>query len=533
MDRDEPRFAQATKQMLETGDFVSIRFQDEARNKKPVGIYWMQAAFVATGSAIGIPDAREKIWLYRLPSLIGAIGVVLSTFWLSLAFMPRRPALLAGALVSATLLLGVEAHLAKTDAVLCFTIVLAMGALARLYINRTMRLKHAVLFWAAMAAGILVKGPIAPLVPILTIIVLAYREGSLRWLRPLRPWLGLAIILVVAAPWFVLIALKTNGAFFSEAVGGDMLSKVAGAQESHGAPPLTYFGLFWLTAWPLAPLILLLAPGIWAARKSPAELFLLAWIVPTWLIFEIVPTKLPHYVLPLYPALAALAAKVFSTYIPRKSMLLPSAAALLMVFGAIAIGSASAVLWTNHYLAFIPGWAGTGDSPESAFGWMPMALLCGSGLLLSILAAKALRQSEFQSVTMFACIAAFCFNVAVYSWVLTTPAFEAAQISQRLASIEDEAAKATTCGELQPASTFFREPSLVFMTDTQIRFGSGAEAAAYINEASCRIAFVDARDEEEFLATLNAEQSHQPIQRVRGVNLGNGKRLDIGVYVRQ
>ena len=53
MDRDEPRFAQATKQMLETGDFVAIRFQEEARNKKPVGVYWLQAGFVAGAEALG------------------------------------------------------------------------------------------------------------------------------------------------------------------------------------------------------------------------------------------------------------------------------------------------------------------------------------------------------------------------------------------------------------------------------------------------------------------------------------------------
>src|SRR4028119_2465888 len=80
MDRDEPRFAQATKQMLETGDFVDIRFQDEARHKKPIGIYWMQAAVVAAAEAAGVPEARTTIALYRLPSLVGALATVLLTY---------------------------------------------------------------------------------------------------------------------------------------------------------------------------------------------------------------------------------------------------------------------------------------------------------------------------------------------------------------------------------------------------------------------------------------------------------------------
>src|ERR1700758_1540887 len=96
IDRDKARFAQATKQMVETGDYVDIRFQDEVRYKKPVGIYWMQAAAVKTASALGLPGAQLRIWVYRIPSLIGAVGAVLLTYWAALAFVTRRGAILAG-----------------------------------------------------------------------------------------------------------------------------------------------------------------------------------------------------------------------------------------------------------------------------------------------------------------------------------------------------------------------------------------------------------------------------------------------------
>src|SRR5437867_5346313 len=69
LDRDEARFAQATRQMLESGDFLRIRFQDEARNKKPAGIYWLQAASVA---AFSTPESNA-IWPYRLPSVAGGL----------------------------------------------------------------------------------------------------------------------------------------------------------------------------------------------------------------------------------------------------------------------------------------------------------------------------------------------------------------------------------------------------------------------------------------------------------------------------
>src|SRR5256714_1566889 len=90
IDRDEARFAQATKQMIETGDYVDIRFQDEVRYKKPVGIYWLQAGAVRAAEAIGLPQARSTIWLYRVPSLIGAIGAMLLTYWVALAFVTSR-----------------------------------------------------------------------------------------------------------------------------------------------------------------------------------------------------------------------------------------------------------------------------------------------------------------------------------------------------------------------------------------------------------------------------------------------------------
>ena len=257
MDRDEPRFAQASKQMLETGDFVNIRFHDEARNKKPVGIYWTQAAAGSLGERRGIPDARDTIALYRIPSLIGAVAAVLLTYWTGLALTTRQGAVLGAALTAPVILLTVEAHLAKTDAVLCATVVAAMAVLARAWTTRTEALPLSwplcTLFWTAVAVGILVKGPITPMVPLFAGVVLSVRMRSGRWLARLRPGPGLVWCLLLVLPWFVLILKSTGTAFLSESIGHDMAGKVAGAQESHGAPPGTYLAAFWLTGWPGAP----------------------------------------------------------------------------------------------------------------------------------------------------------------------------------------------------------------------------------------------------------------------------------------
>src|SRR6188474_2785538 len=163
IDRDEARFAQATKQMIESGDYIDIRYQDEVRYKKPVGIYWLQAGVVRAAETLGVPQARTTIWLYRIPSLLGAIGAVLLTYWTALAFVTRRAAYLAGLMMATSVLLGVEARLAKTDAMLLLCCVAALGVLARGYLaqsERDISWGQALILWTAIAGGILLKGPL-------------------------------------------------------------------------------------------------------------------------------------------------------------------------------------------------------------------------------------------------------------------------------------------------------------------------------------------------------------------------------------
>ena len=115
VDRDEARFAQATKQMVESGDYVDIRFQDDVRYKKPVGIYWLQSAAVETATALGLPRAQLRIWVYRIPSLIGATGAVLMTYWAALGFVTRRGAVFAALMMCASVVLGAGKILENMD----------------------------------------------------------------------------------------------------------------------------------------------------------------------------------------------------------------------------------------------------------------------------------------------------------------------------------------------------------------------------------------------------------------------------------
>jgi 4-amino-4-deoxy-L-arabinose transferase-like glycosyltransferase len=113
-DRDESRYLQATTQMFETGNFVDIRFQDQPRYLQPAGIYWLQAASVALFSE---PGAREA-WAHRIPSLAGATAAVLLTAWIGNLLFGAPTGFVAAVLLASSVLLGVEARMAKIDAVL-------------------------------------------------------------------------------------------------------------------------------------------------------------------------------------------------------------------------------------------------------------------------------------------------------------------------------------------------------------------------------------------------------------------------------
>lgn len=514
MDRDEPRFAQATKQMLETGDFVDIRFQEEARHKKPVGIYWLQAIPVAIGEAVGVEQARTRIWLYRIPSLIGATATVLLTYWALLAFLPVRLALLGGALMAASILLGVEARLAKTDAVLAACSVAAMGALLRVWLDWRRVLPFVLpprtwqVFWGAMALAVLVKGPILPMVAGFPVLILSVREKSLDWLAALNWRKGLLVVLVIVAPWLVAIAWKSGGAFFTEAIGKDMLGKVTEGREKHGAPPGFYLLAFFGTFWPAAPLAAMAAPFAWLHRRDPLVLFLLAWIVPSWLVFELVPTKLPHYVLPLYPAIAGL---------------------LLLAIARDGIDTLRrGTLATAWLIVLIPILllVGLSFGARSLDGVWPVVAWPGLGLgvVVAVWALQAFKERAFEATLWRGALAGLVLSWSFYAFA--NPVLRSLKLSPRLA----ESVVSASCREPEVLTAGYREPSLVFLVGTGLKMADGAEAARFLAGKGCRFAFVADREQAAFEAeAARLGLTARLITHVSGFNINGGRRLDVAV----
>jgi 4-amino-4-deoxy-L-arabinose transferase-like glycosyltransferase len=513
IDRDEARFAQATKQMVESGDFVDIRFQDDVRYKKPVGIYWMQAAAVGTATALGLPGAQRRIWLYRIPSLIGAIGAVLLTYWTALAFVARRGAALAALMICSCVVLGVEARLAKTDAMLLFTVVAVMGALARVYLSwqRGDDSPHQpwtwpAVFWTALAAGILIKGPLILMFVALTIVTLAFFDRSAAWLWRLRPIWGLTWLLVLVLPWFVAIFWRAGDAFFTDSLGGDMLSKLS-AQESHGAPPGVYLLLFWLTFWPGAPLAAMAAPAVWRARREPGAQFLLAWLVPSWIVFEAVLTKLPHYVLPLYPAIAILTAGALERRVLSRSWLMRGAAWWFVIPALASLGAVVGAVSVTRQPVFL------------AWPFVAAALIFG------LFAWWLYDDNRAERSLLNAVVAALFLALAIYGVVLPalTPLFPSAEVARTLRNVVCVGPKAAAAG--------FHEPSLVFMTGTSTLLTDGSGAADFLAQGSCRFALIEQRAERSFAQRAEAIGLRYDVaSRVEGYNISQGRPISIAIF---
>ena len=515
VDRDEARFAQATKQMLESGQYIDIRFQDEVRYKKPVGIYWLQALAVKAGEAVGVRQARTTIWLYRLPSLCAAIGAVLLTYWAALAFVARRAALLAALIMASSVLLGVEARLAKTDATLLFTCVAAMGAMARIYLTSRRQPGAAIgwrlpaIFWTALSAGVLIKGPLILMFAGLTALALAIADRSTAWLRSLRPLPGFVWMILLVLPWFVAIIVKSHGSFITDSVGDDMLAKVFGGQESHGAPPGYYFLLFWLTFWPGSILAGLAAPRIWQMRREPTVRFLLAWLVPSWLVFEAVITKLPHYVLPLYPAIAILIAGVLeSGALYTKRWLVRGTVGWFLFPSFIAIATVILFVIAGRDLGLVAWPFAAGATIMGLFAWWLYEV---DG------AERALLRGVVGSVL-----------IAITIYGITFPSLPALFPSAMIA----ETLRDSGCANPQVVSTgYYEEPSLVFLLGTNTRFADSTGAAVFLGRGPCRFALVETHHVGSFVQRANLIGLHYSlVQRVEGYNISIGRPVMLTVF---
>ena len=387
--------------------------------------------------------------------------------WGAAPFFGRRGGFVAGAVLGVTFLLSTEASIAKTDAALCGAIVLTQAALGRVY-GASRGLGHArtatrALMWLGLALSTLIKGPIGPMVFALTLLGLWIADRELRWARRLGWWWGLAIVALIAGPWAAAITVQTDGAFWGSAISGDLAPKLAGADERHGGWPGYHLLVLPLATFPVTVLIPAALVAGWTLRGEPGVRFALAWLIPAWLVFELSPTKLPHYPLPVYGALAWLVAAALARPIGRKARW--GGAALASLAG---VGLAAGV----GYLQ-----SDYGDPSDMVATVLTGALFAGAGLLGAVL---LLRNAPRQALAGAAVLGVLA-HAGLTGWLI--PRLEPLLLSPRTAealAARDLDPRAGPAGPVEVAG--YAEPSLVFLLGTPTGLGDAPEAAQAVVE---------------------------------------------------
>ncbi|MBM4124497.1 MAG: glycosyltransferase family 39 protein [Nitrospira sp.] len=369
-DRDEGRNAEAAREMVETGDWVSPTFNYEPRFAKPVFVYWLM------GGAYRLFGASE--FTARLPS--AALGVAL--ILIQYLFLARLRGPMLGLLGGLMLLLNVEivaiGRLALTDSTLIFFTTLSLFGFW-LGLHGEGRTRQAIwLFYLGMAVGMLTKGPVGIAVPLLAAVpylTLTRRWGQF-WQKGF-PLAGLVLLLALALPWYAAM-FSIHGARYGASAQADTIGRFLGAMEGHSGTLLFYLPILLFGFFPWSgflPVALYQAFKSWRDRlrvmrdehlrptphSSPVthhpspitdelELFAAIWLVGVLLFFSLSATRLPHYIGPLYPAAAILAASYWNRCLTDPSTPGLRAALHLLTLPGYLLGAAlvaASALYTN------------------------------------------------------------------------------------------------------------------------------------------------------------------------------------------
>ncbi len=302
LDRDEPRFAEAAREMIQSGNFVVPTFNGAPRYDKPPLIYWCEAlAYELFG---------ESAFTARLPALIATAATAVLIYTWGTRLGSDQVGLAAGLSYAFCLQTIQQGRVATADALLIFFMTLTAFAgwmsLRPKKADGVPLACYGVLVFG-IAGGFLAKGPEAllPLIPLLW-----FGRGA-RFGVTCSLLLGLALVLLWALPAYI----ETNGDFWWRSFKAGIGDRIFGADQGHGTSNLGlyllelpyYFVLFWLSALPWSPLLALHAKKLITGwRLDDTDRYLLLNIVLTFAVFTLMATKLPHYTLPVFPLIALL-----------------------------------------------------------------------------------------------------------------------------------------------------------------------------------------------------------------------------------
>ena len=313
IDRDEPRFAEASREMIERGDYVVPHFNNQLRLDKPPLAYWAQ---VASFSIFGENDLAA-----RFPSAVAAGLVALSILGWGKRISGEGVGWWAAIIFTLSLQTFIHAKAAVADMWLVLFMTTAHWAAWELIENR--KTKWWFVFYLSLALGFLAKGPIA-WTPLLTLAAMKLFARDVDPSTALRTSLakrfkfvrGISLMLAIVALWAVPALIQTHGEFFRIGIGRHVLGRSFGAMEGHGANSLGvyllllpfYFVTIFASFFPWSIKLPALTKKLWRSRDK-TDIYLISGVMLIFIIFSLIKTKLPHYTLPAFPLLALMAAR--------------------------------------------------------------------------------------------------------------------------------------------------------------------------------------------------------------------------------
>jgi 4-amino-4-deoxy-L-arabinose transferase-like glycosyltransferase len=308
-DRDEPRFAQAAVEMLRSGDYLVPTFNGELRAQKPPLVYWLMTASMRL---FGPSEFAARFW-----SPFGIAVAALATFAVGRRFWSARVGLVAMAVLALTPMAAIEGVLATADALLLASIATSVASIGALLQEPRVRVWRGLALGLTLGAGLLIKGPVALVLPIgigAAAILLAGRAAPPRAALAATLAGASAIAVAIYAAWLIPASNATGGDIIRRGLVYENLDRALRPMEGHGTPwfaapfyyPLVMAIAFAPWTWPLATGArrLVRSDGIRSLRCA----LLLAWIAVPTVAFTVAATKLPHYVFPVWPALSLVAA---------------------------------------------------------------------------------------------------------------------------------------------------------------------------------------------------------------------------------
>jgi 4-amino-4-deoxy-L-arabinose transferase-like glycosyltransferase len=341
VDRDEPRFAEASREMIESGDYIVPHFNNQLRLDKPPLAYWAQ---IASYKIFG-----ENDFAARFPSAIAAALVAMSILAWGKRIGDGRVGWWAAIIFALALQTFLHAKAAVADMWLVLFVTLAHRAGWELIENREARSENRKtkwwwLFYVSLALGFLAKGPIA-WTPLLMLAPLKYFSRDVEIVRRFKLIPGILLMLAIVALWGIPALIQTHGEFFRIGIGRHVIGRSFSAMESHGSNSLWiyllllpfYFVTIFASFFPWSIRLPWLTQKLWRARDK-FDIYLLCGVGVIFVIFTLIKTKLPHYTLPALPLLALLAAR----YIKSERFLLSAATFAVCLYLALAFAAAPA-----------------------------------------------------------------------------------------------------------------------------------------------------------------------------------------------